>query len=561
LRKPLSFLINQVTIVDQITPKFLKLPLVIFFLTFSLTSYAQTTDGGPNIFVISLLLIAAVVVIGIVIQVAENMLRIEAKRKGIDEKENFGLYPSVKRMLAPKMPDYVNRDPVHVLKKGFDILLEGEAAKKIESAPHVTRHAVQPPNFIGISPIPKVTVEVGESVKAGQTIFFDKKRPEIKYAAPVSGEIIAINRGAKRSISEVIILADKEQQSVNYRLPDLESSTREELVEFLLESGAWPLFRQRPYDVIPAHDEVPADIFISTFDTAPLAPDLNFVLNGKGEYFQKGLDVLGQLTAGAVHLGLNAKSEEPPHDAFLNADGVAKHWFHGPHPAGNVGIQIHHTAPISQKKKVWVLGVQEVVSLGRLFAEGIFDMSRIVVLTGSRVKDRKYVRTYLGANVDELLQNNFEGDNNRVISGDVLSGKKVPAGGFMNFYDEQVTVIEEGDEFELFGWLFPLTARPSVSKTFPNFIFPGSKLEASTNTHGQKRAFVMTGQYEKLLPMEIFPQHLMKAIITGDFEKMEGLGIYELSEEDLALCEFACTSKMPLQKLLREGLDTMREQG
>ncbi|MEM8910004.1 MAG: Na(+)-translocating NADH-quinone reductase subunit A, partial [Bacteroidota bacterium] len=388
----------------------------------------------------------------------------------------------------------------------------------------------------------------------------DKKRPEIKYVAPVSGEILKINRGEKRSIAEIVILADKE---LKYRdLPefDLDNSERSALVDYLLDSGAWTMIRQRPFDIIADPKETPKAIFISTFDSAPLAPDLDFVVEGKAEAFQKGLDVLNKLTPGKVHLGLDAGSEEPPSAVFTEAQGVVLNWFRGPHPAGNVGVQIHHIDPIAANEKVWVLGVQEVITLGAVFTEGRFNAERIVALTGAEFKTPKYVATFLGAHVENFIKDNLTNDHVRLVSGDVLSGKLMDSDGFLGYFDDQITVLEEGDEYELFGWLLPLSPRPSISKTFPNGLFADLKFKANTNTHGEKRAFVVTGQYESMLPMDIYPQHLMKSILVNDYERMEGLGIYELSEEDVALCEFACTSKQPLQQILRTGLDMIREQ-
>jgi Na+-transporting NADH:ubiquinone oxidoreductase subunit A len=403
-------------------------------------------------------------------------------------------------------------------------------------------------------------VEVGATVKAGDHLFFDKKDPEVMHVAPVSGEVIAINRAEKRSIAEVVILADNEQSYRSLDVVDLEKATREELVSFLLDSGAWPLIRQRPFNIVPSQTEVPRDIFISTFDTAPLAPNSNVVVAGKEDAFQKGLDVLNKLTDGTVYLGVSANGEEAPSDAYANAQGVDIHYFNGKHPAGNVGVQIHHIKPINSGDKVWTLGVQEVITIGRLFTEGRFNAERVVAITGAELSEPKYVNTKLGANLGDLLAGNMTGDNNRIVSGDVLTGQKKETAQYLNIFDDQVTVLQEGDYYEMFGWLIPVDPRPSISNTFPNFLFPDLKFRANTNTHGERRAFVVTGQYESVLPMDIYPQHLMKAILVKDFERMEGLGILELAEEDVALCEFVCTSKQPLQQILKEGLDIVREQ-
>jgi Na+-transporting NADH:ubiquinone oxidoreductase subunit A len=238
-----------------------------------------------------------------------------------------------------------------------------------------------------------------------------------------------------------------------------------------------------------------------------------------------------------------------------------KHWFRGEHPSGNVGVQIHHISPVSASKPVWTLGLQEVITVGKLITERKLDMTRIVAVVGEPLEKPQYVRTKLGAKLSELLAGQKSEEGDRWISGDVLSGKTKNKEGFLNFYDDQLTVIPEGDHLTLFGWLLGGRIKPSTSRTLPGFYMQKNNFKVDTNTNGEERAFVVTGQYEQLLPMDIYPQHLMKAIITQDFEKMEGLGIYELVEEDVALCEFACTSKQPLQHILRSGLDIMREQG
>ncbi len=508
-----------------------------------------------------LILVAAIILLAAVSLVGESLLGIEAKQTGADKSgNNYSIFPSfATNSTGADLPEFASKGTSTVLKKGFDIMLEGDAAKELVELPSST-FAVQPPNFLGISPIPKVEVVAGDEVKAGDIIFYDKKRPEVKYVAPVSGEVVAVNRGAKRSIAEVVILGDKEMKYRTYEAFDFATASREDLVNYLASSGVWPMIRQRPYDVVPNLDDIPKNIFISTFDTAPLAPDLNFVVQGREVAFQKGLDVLNKLTEGKVHLGLNGK--EKPAAAFIDAQGVELNWFSGPHPAGNVGVQIHHTDPINAGDKVWVLGVQEVITLGALFTEGRFNAERVVALTGAELKKPTYVKTYLGANIENFVKDNLTNDHVRIVAGDVLSGKQKTAQGFLDFYTDQITVLEEGDEYEMFGWLVPTSSKPSVSNTFPtSALFPDIKYKANTNTRGERRAFVVTGQYEKVLPMDIYPQHLMKAIMANDFERMEGLGLYELSEEDLALCEFTCTSKMPLQKILREGLNTMRDQG
>jgi Na+-transporting NADH:ubiquinone oxidoreductase subunit A len=541
--------------------KFLLLTSLLFL---SQLASAQAQDGSSSSNSFLTILLAAIIIIAfvVIVQAGDNLLHIEAKKPGTGKSGgNFSIFPPLSNLFAPKLPAYLNGDAATILKRGFDIKLEGAATGKVEEKAKVTTFAMQPPNFRGVAPIPKVEVAVGDTVKAGDHLFYDKIVSEVKYVSPVSGEVIAINRGARRSIIEVVVLADKEQQYRKLPAFDLEKSSRDELVDFLLDTGGWPLLRQRPYDIVAQRECIPDNIFISTFDTAPLAPDLNVVVDGRGEAFQKGLDVLGKLTNGKVYLGMNAGGTGAPSEVFTGATDVEKHWFKGCHPAGNVGVQIHHIAPVGPNGTVWTLGVQEVITLGALFAEGRYNAERVVALAGAELKTPKYVRTYAGASVKELTKGNLDSDNVRFVSGDVLSGRQKTPDNFLNFYDDQLTVLEEGDYFDLLGWLVPGKSGPTTSHSFPNFLFPNTTFKANTNIHGEKRAFVMTGQYEKVLPMDIYPQHLMKAILTNDYEKMEGLGIHELIEEDVAICEFACTSKQPLQEILRNGLDMMHEQG
>jgi len=508
----------------------------------------------------ALVIIVVLLVLASVFSISDNILQIEAQKYGIDTtKKNLGIFPSLGELFGSPAPEYVEKAHFHRLSKGHDILLSGKAEGDIIEAP-VTRYAVKPGDYRGIAPIPKLEVEEGAEVKAGDALFFDKSDPEIKYVAPVSGELVEVRRGAKRSISHLVILADKDQKFKRFEIPSAQA-TRDELIAFMKGSGAWPLINQRPFDTVADPAVTPENIFISSFSTAPLAVDTNIILGDRGEDLQPGLDVLARLTDGKVYLGLDGREGHKPHDHLLNATGVEKHWFAGKHPAGNVGVQIHHIAPIRGNATVWTLKLEDVLVLGKLFREGIYDTSRIVGLAGGQVTNPCYYKSYAGASLNDITAGRLDkAHTNRVISGDVLSGAKAGSDDFLGARHNLVTVLKEGDHYELFGWLLPLKPRPSVSGTYPNFLLSNHRFEADTNTHGEKRAFVVTGQYEKLLPMDIYPQHLMKAILTGDIERMEALGINELTEEDIALAEFSCTSKMPLQSILRDGLEMMREQ-
>lgn len=523
---------------------------------FSTPLLAQS-DSSPNYVLISVVAVVAIFGFGALLSLSDNLLKLEGNKYDATKKGDIGLFPSLSNLFKKKAPKFVGENPFHSFSSGHNILLKGKAEDFLgDRIP--TRFALKPTDFRVMSPIPKVEVTVGQEVKAGDSVYYDKKRPEIKYVSPVSGEVVEINRGAKRSIANIVILADKEQQYAQLNAPDLDAG-RDAIREFLIQSGFWPMINERPFDIVPNIDSAPDDIFISTFDTAPLAPDLNLVLVGKEAAFQKGLDVLAQLTDGKVHLGLSGNKTNPPADVYANAQNVVKSYYAGAHPAGNVGVQIHNTAPIVGDRKVWTLNVQDVAAIGEAFISGRYDGSRVVAVTGNEFRSPGYIRTYQGANISELVGSELV-DQPRLIEGDVLSGKETHIDDYLGFNVDQITSIKEGDQYELFGWLLPLKPRPTISGTFPNFLYPELEFEANTNTHGEQRAFVVSGQYESVLPMNIYPMHLMKAIMANDFERMEGLGIKELSEEDVALCEFVCTSKAPLQQTLRQGLDEVRSQ-
>lgn len=509
----------------------------------------------------ALLLIAMILILVSVLSVSDNLIQIEAKKRGIDtQRKNMSIFPRFSDMFGKPAPDFADPSKFHHLSQGHDIKLTGAA-----TGPRVkgmaARYAVKPTDWRGIAPIPKMVVTEGDDVKAGDVLFYDKMNPDIKFVAPVSGEVVEVRRGAKRAITHVIILADKNQTHKQHDIINVDKASREEIVDYLKESGAWTLIDQRPFNVLADPTVVPENIFISTFSTGPLAPDLAASAEGRGADIQEAVDTLAKLTKGKVYLGLDGRGTPPP-AALTSVTGAEVHYFSGKHPAGNVGVQIHHMSPIKNNTVVWTMTLDGLLTLGRLMNAGVYDTTRTVAIAGAQFLEPTLVETHMGASLDDLTKGNVSSEGTtRLILGDVLSGKTAGKDDFISKDTNLVTSIKEGDEYELFGWLLPIKPRPSISRTMPGFLMPGHEYEANTNTHGEKRAFVVTGQYEKMLPMDIYPQHLLKAIMAGDIERMEGLGINELAEEDLALAEFACTSKMPLQEILRDGLDMMREQG
>lgn len=439
------------------------------------------------------------------------------------------------------------------LKKGFDLRLEGEAKKKLVTGVESALYAVKPTDFPGL--IPKLAVKEGDKVRAGDTLFTDKLRPEIRFTSPVSGLVKAVNRGDRRKLLEVVVEKSGDEY-VDFGRHDVSALAAGEIKVLLLASGLWPAVRQRPYHIVASPASVPKSIFISGFDSAPLAPDYTFISdNSSSSFFYAGIKALGKLTKGKINLVLNGKGTAPA--VTENLEGVEISRFTGPHPAGNAGVHIHHIDPLNKGEIVWVVNFQDVLTIGRLFEEGIYKNEKIIALTGSEIIHPEYYRLTAGASVAGLLKSNLKEGKPRVISGNVLTGTGILPDGFLGYYDSQVTVIPEGDYSEFFGWASPGLNKFSFYKVFVSSLFPKKSYRLDTNLHGGERAFVMTGKYEKVVPMDIYPMQLLKAILAEDIEMMENLGIYEIAEEDFALCEYICPSKIEIQSIVRKGIDLM----
>jgi Na+-transporting NADH:ubiquinone oxidoreductase subunit A len=442
------------------------------------------------------------------------------------------------------------------IRKGYDIKLKGKAPLQYKNHAQAETFAIKPTDFHGL--VPKLHVQVGTEVKAGTTLIHDKYKEEVLFTSPVSGEVIEINRGAKRKLLEVKILADKEIKHENFGAADANSLSEEQVKEKLLKSGCWPFIRQRPFDVIANPKDKPSSIFISAFDSNPLAADMNFVVQGKEKEFQAGLDALKKLTDGTVHLNIHASSDSP---VFTQAKGVETNIFNGPHPAGNVGVQIHHISPINKGDLIWYVNPQDVIIVGRLFLEGIFDARKSIAIGGPQIQEPHYIDTLIGSSVKPFIENNLKEHLSRIISGSVLTGEAIAADGYVGFYDSQVMAIKEGNYPEFLGWGLPGFGKLSLTRAFWSWLTPNKEFELDTNTHGEERPFVMSNQYDNLFPMDIYPVALLKSIMVNDLDKMEQLGIFEVAPEDFALCEFACTSKINSQQIVREGLDIMLKEG
>ncbi len=440
------------------------------------------------------------------------------------------------------------------IRKGLDIKLVGEAEKITVDATRSNVFAIKPDDFHGI--IPKVIAKQGTEVKAGEPLFHSKSNENMLFPSPVSGEIVEIFRGAKRKILAFKILADKEQQYADFGVKNVDTMSGDEVKAHLLASGCWPFIKQRPYDVIANPDVAPKAIFISGYVTAPLAADSDYVLAGKEKELQTAVTALSKLTEGEVHISVGKKGKSP----LESLDNSTIHKVSGPHPAGNVSVQIAKIDPINKGEVVWVVHPQDLVVIGELLLTGKFNAERTVALAGSSVKNPKYYKTKIGAEVSTVVYDSGVHDegNIRVISGDVLTGVNVKPDGHLGYYHSSLAVIPEGDDYEFFGWNKPIFNKisPSRALTF-SWLFPNKKYDLNTNTNGEHRAFVITGSYENVFPFDIYPLQLLKACVVNDLDAMEQLGMYEVAPEDFALTEFICVSKQPHQQIIREGLDLM----
>ena len=439
------------------------------------------------------------------------------------------------------------------IRKGFDIKLVGEAEKDTVQAIPSNVYAIQLSDFHGI--IPKMLKKVGDKVQAGEAVFFNKANEAMKFSAPVSGEISEIVRGDRRRILTIKISADKEQKHTSVASVNVDSANAETIKNHLLATGCWPFISQRPYAIIANPEVAPKAIFVSAYASAPLAADYDYVLAGKEAEMQAAVTALGKLTEGAVHVSVGKNSNSP----LSGLNGVTLHKVSGPHPSGNVGTQINKIDPVNKGEVVWTVTPQDLVIIGELLLTGKFNAERTIALVGSSVKKPKYYKTKIGAEVATFVYSSgVHTENIRVIGGDVLTGAKVNPDGYLGYYNNTVTVIPEGDDYDLFGWNKPVFNKVSTSRAMTfSWMMPNKKFDLNTNTNGEHRAFVVTGSYEEVFPLDMYPLQMLKACMVKDLDEMEALGMYEVAPEDFALTEFICVSKQPHQQIIREGLDLM----
>ena len=443
----------------------------------------------------------------------------------------------------------------HVIKlrKGLDINLKGKAAEELVTVKEPGFYALVPDDFPGVTP--KVVVKEQEYVMAGGPLFIDKNHPEVKFVSPVSGVVTSVERGARRKVMNIVVEAAAEQDYEEFGKQDVARMNADRVKELLLQSGMFAFIKQRPYDVIADPAVAPRAIFVSAFDSNPLAPEFEFALKGEEANFQTGLDALAKIAK--TYLGISVKQKSA---ALTQAKNVTITAFDGPNPAGNVGVQINRVAPVVKGETVWTIDPQAVIFIGRLMNTGRVDMTRTVAVTGSEVLKPAYTKLRVGALLTSVFAGNVTKDKElRYISGNVLTGKQVSPNGFLGAFHSQVSVIPEGNDIhEMLGWIMPRFNQFSVNHSYFSWLLGKKEYTIDARIKGGERHMIMSGEYDKVFPMDILPEFLIKAIIAGDIDRMEALGIYEVAPEDFALCEFVDSSKLELQRIVRAGLDMLR---
>ena len=439
------------------------------------------------------------------------------------------------------------------LRKGLDIKLLGTPAKEVKDLGMAETYAVCPADFTGITP--KLVVKEQQTVMAGEALFVDKNCPDLKFVSPVSGQVVAVNRGARRKVLSIVVKPDAEQKFIEFGTKSVQSLSGDQIKAALAESGLFAFFRQRPYDVVANLNDSPRGIFVSAFDSKPLAPDFEFILKGNELDFQTGLSALAKIAP--TTLGISSKQSDATLTQAKNVDVYA---FSGAHPAGNVGVQINNIKPINKGEIVWTVDPEVVIFIGRLFNKGCVDMTRIITVAGEEVSNPSYAKVKVGASLASILNGRLsKSEHIRIINGNVLTGAKATKDDYLAAFANTVNVIPEGDDVnEFMGWIAPRFNTFSVSRTFFAWLCCKKEFSFDARIKGSERHMIMSGEYDKVFPMDIYPEYLVKAIITGNIDKMEAYGIYEVAPEDFALCEFVDSSKLELQRIVREGLDKLR---
>ena len=442
------------------------------------------------------------------------------------------------------------------LRKGLDINLKGKAAEQKFPVKAAAQYALVPDDFVGMTP--KVVVREGDHVKAGDALFVNKKQTDVKFASPVSGVVQAVVRGDRRKVLRVVVEADKDQQYVDFGQKQVASLDGDAVVKALLEAGLFGYINQLPYAVSTTPDQKPRAVFVSALRDMPLAGDFEYELQGNEEDFQTGLTALSKVAP--VYLGVGAQQTSK---ALTEAKDVEVNVFDGPCPAGNVGVQVNNIAPVNKGEVVWTVDPTAVIFFGRLFRTGKVDLRRLVAVAGSEITKPEYAEVLVGQPIADLLEGRLAAKNHvRIINGNPLTGRKATMDDFVGGHTSEITVIPEGDNVdEMLGWILPRTNDFSVSRSYFSWLFGKNKEYAlDARVKGGERHMIMSGEYDKVLPMDIYAEYLIKAIIAGDIDRMEQLGIYEVAPEDFAVAEFVDSSKLELQHIVRQGLDMLRKE-
>ncbi|HJN54148.1 MAG TPA: Na(+)-translocating NADH-quinone reductase subunit A [Flavobacteriaceae bacterium] len=440
-----------------------------------------------------------------------------------------------------------------IVKKGLNINLVGDAIKTLDISKSSKYYSVYPDDFHGV--YPKLTIKADEKVKAGDVLFYDKNNEKVKFVSPVSGKINEIQRGERRKVISIKIEADKEIEYKNLGKLDVKDD-KNKIIDYLLNAGLWPFIKQRPYDVIADPNMSPKSIFISGFSSAPLSADLDYISKGSEEKIQIAIDLLSKLTEGEIHMSVRKNSDS----ILSDLKNITIHNVSGPHPAGNVGTLINKVSPVNKGEVVWTISLQDLILIGSVVESGKFSAERIIALVGSSIDNPRYIKTLIGSGMSTILDKGIQ-DGNRIISGNVLTGKQTSIKGHLDYYSNTITVIPEGNDYDLFGWTRPIFDKISTSRALTfSWLMPNKKFDLNTNTNGEHRAFVVTGSYEEVFPLDIFPMRILKACMYKDLDEMEALGMYEVAPEDFALTEFVCVSKQPHQDIIRKGLDLMKKE-
>ena len=440
-----------------------------------------------------------------------------------------------------------------IVKKGLNINLVGDAIKTLDISKSSKYYSVYPDDFHGV--YPKLTIKADQKVKAGDVLFYDKNNEKLKFVSPVSGKINEIQRGERRKVISIKIEADKEIEYKNLGKLDVKDD-KNKIIDYLLNAGLWPFIKQRPYDVIADPNMSPKSIFISGFSSAPLSADLDYISKGSEEKIQIAIDLLSKLTEGEIHMSVRKNSDS----ILSDLKNITIHNVSGPHPAGNVGTLINKVSPVNKGEVVWTISLQDLILIGSVVESGKFSAERIIALVGSSIDNPRYIKTLIGSGMSTILDKGIQ-DGNRIISGNVLTGKQTSIKGHLDYYSNTITVIPEGNDYDLFGWTRPIFDKISTSRALTfSWLMPNKKFDLNTNTNGEHRAFVVTGSYEEVFPLDIFPMRILKACMYKDLDEMEALGMYEVAPEDFALTEFVCVSKQPHQDIIRKGLDLMKKE-